>query len=106
MNETPNLLLKKQRVRNPNKIITGSLNINSLPNQFQQLKDIIMLYIDILILTEIRLVDTFPTVQFLVSGFSKPCKRGRNRNGDVALIYIRENIQTKLLDEQAELNFG
>ena len=62
MNETPNLLLKKLRVRNPNKIIIGSLNINSLPNEFQQLKDIVMLYIDILILTEIRLVDTFPAV--------------------------------------------
>ena len=98
MNETPNLLLKKLRVRNPNKIIIGSLNINSLPNEFQQLKDIVMLYIDILILTEIRLVDTFPAVQFLVSGFSKPCKLGRNRNGEGVLIYIHENIQTKLLD--------
>ena len=103
MNETPNLLLKKLRVRNPNKIIIGSLNINSLPSEFQQLKE--MLYIDILILTEIRLVDTFPVVQFLVSGFSKPCKLGRNRNREGVLIYIRENIQTKLLDEHAELNF-
>ena len=62
MNETPNLLLKKLKVINPNKIIIGSLNINSLPNEFQQLKDLVMLYIDILILTEIRLVDTFPAV--------------------------------------------
>ena len=106
INETPNLLLKKLKIRNSNKIIIGSLNINSLLNEFQQLKDTVMIYTDILILIEIRLVDTFPTVQFLVNGFSKPCKLGRNRNGGAVLIYIRENIHTKLLDEHAGLNFG
>ena len=38
INETsPNLLfeIKKLRIRNPNKIIIGNLNINSLPNKFE-----------------------------------------------------------------------
>ena len=61
-----------------------------------------MQYIDILILTEIRLDDAFPkcnskwlffrTVQFLVSVFSEPYKLDRNRNREEVLIYIRENI--------------
>ena len=64
---SPNLLfeIKKLRIRNPNKIIIGNLNINSLPNKFEQLKDIVMQHIDILVLTETKLDDTFPTVQFL-----------------------------------------
>ena len=68
---SPNLLfeIKKLRIRNPNKIIIGYLNINSLPNEFEQLKDIVMQYIDILVLTETNLDDTFPTAQFLVNGF-------------------------------------
>ena len=65
-----------------------------------------MQYIDILILTEIKLDDTFPTVQLLLSGFSKPCRLGRNRNRENVLIYICENIQSKLLDKHVELIFG
>ena len=70
---SPNLLfeIKKLRIRNPNKIIIGNLNINSLPNKFEQLKDIVMQHIDILVLTETKLDDTFPTAQFLVNGFSE-----------------------------------
>ena len=65
---TPNLLfeIKKLRIRNPNKILIGNLNINSLPSKFEQLKDIVMQHIDILVLTD----DRFPTAQFLVNGFS------------------------------------
>ena len=45
INETfPNLLfkIKKLRTNNPNKIKIGNLNINSLSNKFEQLKDIVM----------------------------------------------------------------
>ena len=94
------------RIRNPNKIIIGNLNINSFPNKFEQLKDIVILYIDILILTKIKLANTFPTVQFLVSGFSKSCKLGRNTHGEGVLIFICENIQSKLLGKHVQLNFG
>ena len=68
---SPNLLfeIKKLRIRNPNKIVIGNLNINSLPNKFGQLKDIVMQHIDVLVLTETKLDDTFPTAQFLVNGF-------------------------------------
>ena len=40
---SPNLLFdtKKLRIRNPNKIIIGNLNINSFPNKFEKLKDIV-----------------------------------------------------------------
>ena len=71
---SPNLLfkIKKLRIRNPNKIIIGNLNINSLPNKFEQLKDIVIPHINILVLTETKLDVTFPTVQFLLNGFSEP----------------------------------
>ena len=68
---SPSLLfeIKKLNIRNPNKIIIGNLNINSLPNKFEQLKDIAIQYIDILVITETILDDTFPTAQFLVNVF-------------------------------------
>ena len=81
---SPNLLfeIKKLRIRNPNKIIIGNLNIKSLANKFDQLKDIGMQHTDIHILTETKLDDTFPTAQFLLNGFSEPYRRDRNRKGE------------------------
>ena len=98
---SPNLLfeIKKLRIRNPNKIIIENLNIHSLPNKFEQLKDIVMQYIGILVLTESKLDDTFPTAQFLVNGFSEPYRLDRNRNGEGVMIYIREDIPSKRLDK-------
>ena len=75
------LEIKKLRIKNPNKIIIGNLNINSLPSKSEQLKGIVMQYIDILVLTETKLYDTFPVAQFLVNGFSGPYKLDKNRNG-------------------------
>ena len=51
---SPNLSfeIKKLRIRNPNKIIIRNLNIDSLPDKFEQLKDIVMQHIDIHVLTE------------------------------------------------------
>ena len=81
---SPNLLfeIKKLSIRNPNKIIIGNLNINLLPNKFEQLKDIVMQHSDILVLIETKLNDTFPTVQFLVNGISEPYRLERNRKGE------------------------
>ena len=65
VNETsPNLLfeIKKLTIVNPNKFTIESININSFPNKFKQLKDTIMQYIDIPELTETKFGDTFPSL--------------------------------------------
>ena len=80
-----------------------NLNINSLPNKFEQLKDIVMQHTDILVLTETKLDDTFPTAQFLVNGFSEPYRLDRNRKGGGVMVYIREDIPSKLLDKHVFL---
>ena len=51
-NETSTNMLfeiKKLRIRDPNKIISRYPNIHSLRNKFEQLKDTVMQYIDILV---------------------------------------------------------
>ena len=87
------------RLRNPNKIIIENLNINSLPNKFDQLKDTVLNYIDVLVLTETKIDDSFPTAQFLVRGFSKPYRLDRNSNGGGVMIYVREDISCKKLEK-------
>ena len=61
--------LRKLRLRNVNKVIIGDININSLPAKFDQVKEVILKNVDILVITETKLDDTFPLGQFYVEGF-------------------------------------
>ena len=76
---------------------TLRVNINSLPIKFVQLQEIVLKYVDILILTETKLYDISPKPQFMVHGFSMPYRQDRNRNGGGIMIYIRDDIPSKLL---------
>ena len=53
--------------------------------------------VDILVLTETKLDNSFPTNQFLIEGYSKPFRLDRSRNGVGLLVYIREDIPCKEL---------
>ena len=56
--------LKNIGLKDINKVIIGNFNINSLPIKFAQLQEIVLKYVDILILTESNLYDSFPTFLF------------------------------------------
>ena len=89
--------LRDLRIKNTNRIVIGSLNINSIPNKFDALKTIIPGNIDIFVLTETKLDESFQTAQFCIEGFSTPYRLDRDRNGGGILIYVREDIPTRLL---------
>ena len=93
----PLLKIKNVRLSNVNRVIVGNLNINSLTNKFDLLKETVLEYIDILVITKIKLDNTFPNAKFLVFRFSKPFRLDRNRKGGGVMIYARENIPSKLL---------
>ena len=95
--------IRKLRIKNSEKVVIGNLNINSLPNKFDQLKETVLKYVDVLVLTESKLDDSFTKVQFLVDGFSEPYRYDRNRNGGGIMIYIRDNIPSKLF--RKNINF-
>ena len=108
--------LKTYRVKNVGKIIMATLNINSIRNKFEQLKMLISGNIDVLVITETKLDDSFPTGQFFIEGFSIPFRLDRNKHGGGILIYIREDIPSKELTKHTfndgiegiflELNFN
>ena len=79
-----------------NKVIIGNININSLLAKFHQVKEVILKNVDILVITETKLGDTFPLDQFYVEGFAMPY---RNRNGGGVIIYVREDIPRKILEK-------
>ena len=97
--ETPNnslqddmLVLKNLRVSYPNNIIIGHLNINSIRNKFEMLSMSVAQYVDILMLSETKLDSTFPSIQFLINGFSVPHRLDRNSKGGGILLYVRDKI--------------
>ena len=90
--EDPYKILKSIKISNINRLIIGQLNINSLRNKIEALKLIITGNIDILIITETKLDETFPQQQFWIDGYSPPFRVDRSKNGGGVIIYIREDI--------------
>ena len=55
--------LKVMKENSPNKIIVGHLNINFLKDKFEALQFIINRNLDIVLLSETKLDDSFPSAQ-------------------------------------------
>ena len=97
--ETAESILRGIRVKNVNKVIIGTLNINSLAPKFEQLREVIGNHLDILTIKETKLDSSFPISQFLIDGYSVPYRLDRNRDGGGVMIYVREDIPSKLLSK-------
>lgn len=97
--ESTNNLLREIRVKNVNRLIFGTLNINSLSSKFEQLIVVIDNHLDVLIIQETKLDPSFSIDQFIMKGYTKPYRLDRNRNGGGVVIYVREDIPSKELNK-------
>ena len=95
-----------------NRPITAQLNINLIKNKFQFLEKEVCANLDILLISETKLDDSFPSAQFLLDGFSKAYRLDRCSNDGGILLYIRDDISSRLLLNSnktesifAEINF-
>lgn len=64
--------------KNPNRLFTGNLNINSICSKFDQMKCLLKGKVDTLTITAGKLDSSFATTQFLIDGYSEPFRFGRN----------------------------
>ena len=53
--------------------------------------------IDILMISQSKLDDTFPTSQLLIDSFTEPFRLDSTRNGGGILLYVKNNITTTLM---------
>ena len=83
--------------KNPNRIIIAHLNINSKRNKFEILREVIGNKIDILLISETKLEDRFPLSQLIVEGFTLPYRLDRTEHVGGLMLFIREDIPSKLL---------
>ena len=86
--------IRKKYVKN---VLIGHLNINTLANKFEALTLIIKDRLDILVLVETKLDDSFTEKQFYIEGYTKPYRVDRNCDGGGILIYVRKDIPSKEL---------
>ena len=85
-------ILKSIRSNHPQKIIIGQININSIRYKFDILKPVLTEVLDILMISETKLDDSFLEAQFYREGFRAPFRLDRNKHGGGILLYVRNNI--------------
>ena len=78
------------------RIIIVHLNINCLRNKFESLQEQINGNVDILLISETKLDNSFPNDQFLIKGYSAPYRLDRNAKRGGVMLFIREDIPSKL----------
>ena len=81
-----------------NRIIIGHLNINSLRNKFESLQEQINGNVDNLLISGTKLENSFPNGQFLIKGYSAIYRLDRDAQGGGIMLFIREDISSKLLE--------
>ena len=92
-----NRVLKSLRSNNWNKLVFAHLNINSIRNKFELLSEQVRGNVDVLMASETKIDDSFPTGNFLIYGFSPPYRLARDSKSGGIMWYIREDIPSNLL---------
>ena len=76
------------------------MNISiSIRNKFNVLESEASKHLDILLISEAKIDESFPSAQFLLDGFSRPYRLDRCANGGETLLYVRDDISPGLLTE-------
>ena len=87
------------RLQNAKNVTIGALNVNSLRNKIGAVQELITNNIDICLLSETKIDESFPNQQFNISNY-KTFRRDRNKHGGGLLFYINENISCKLINDE------
>ena len=92
------------KIRSLDKLILGHVNTNSIRNEFDSLIYMLDKNIDILLIPETKLDDSFPSAQFKIEGFTILYEYDGNDKGGGLLLCIREDIPSRLLQCKCQCN--
>ena len=90
--------LRYIRASNPKKLTLGHPNINSIPNKFDGIMDIVSTNLGVFLISETKIDSSFPEAQFLHDGYSKPHRKDRSLGGGGILMYVN-NIPSRILNQ-------
>ena len=80
------------RSKTSKNIIFSYLNINSIRNTLGGIRAALVNYIDIFIVAETKINESFPTVQFASDGFHKPFRLDVKDKSGGLLVYVRSYL--------------
>ena len=89
--------LKVICTKNPNQIVVAQFNINSLRNKFDILTHQISWNLDVMLISETKLNNSFPESQFKIPAYSSPFRFDWDQNGRGIMVFVREDITAKFL---------
>ena len=58
--------------------------------------------VDVLLVLETKIDDSFLIGRFLIDGFSTPYRLDRNSNGGGLMLFVREDISSNLIEAEAK----
>ena len=95
LQDDPIIQLKNLKETHRDRPVIAQLNINFLYRKFHPLVDMVKDSVDVLMVSETKLDDTFTTAQFHIEGFQEPIRLDRNKNGGGIMIFIRDGLDGK-----------
>ena len=88
--------LSNIRKNNINRPIPAHIDINSIRNKFDQLVDDVKGKVDVFMISETKIDNSFPTMEFHIEGYCV-FRSERSEYGGGILVYVREDIPSKLI---------
>ena len=95
-------ILKSMCRKNANKLVFAHININSFRNKLELLIDQVKRNIDVLMISETKIDDSFLLGNFQIGGFSKLYRLNRDSLGGGILLFVREDIPSNLLEVETK----
>ena len=82
-------VLKVLRSHNSSELIFAHININSIRNKFEFLTTQVKGNIDVLMVSETKIADSFSVASLVIEGFSTPYRVDRDSSGGAIMLYVR-----------------
>ena len=96
----PQSILRQLKNKNADRPVIGQININFLAPKFEPLVSIFKENVDLLMVSETKVDDSYPTEQFKIEGYSKPIRMDRNCHGGGIMIFSRDGLPCHKLPSQ------
>ena len=87
--------LHRVRIEIPSRIIFGQINIKSIRNKFDLLMNIIKNEIDVFMISETKIDNSFPICQFTMTGYSIPFRLDRTSHRSGILLLSKKIFLVK-----------
>ena len=84
--------LRLNRSKYSKNIIFSYLNINFIRNKFVSVRAALVDYVDIFIVAETKINESFPTAQFAIDSFHKPLRLDVTDKSGGLLVYVRSYL--------------